>query len=45
MDRAAIETARLNLDYARITSPVDGVTGIRVVDPGNVVHPSDQNGS
>jgi multidrug efflux system membrane fusion protein len=44
MDRAAIETARLNLEYARISSPIDGVTGIRLVDPGNVVHPSDQNG-
>jgi multidrug efflux system membrane fusion protein len=44
IDRAAIETARLNLEYARITSPLDGVTGIRLVDPGNVVHPSDQNG-
>jgi membrane fusion protein, multidrug efflux system len=44
MDRAAIETARLNLDYARIVSPIDGVTGIRLVDAGNVVHPGDQNG-
>jgi multidrug efflux system membrane fusion protein len=44
MDRAAIETARLNLEYARITSPIDGVTGIRLVDPGNVVRPSDPNG-
>ena len=44
MDEAAIQSARLNLDYARITSPVDGVTGIRLVDPGNVVHASDQNG-
>jgi multidrug efflux system membrane fusion protein len=44
MDRAAIETARLNLDYARIVSPIDGVTGIRPVDQGNVVHPADPNG-
>ncbi len=44
IDKAAIETARLNLDYARITSPLDGVTGIRLVDPGNVVHASDPNG-
>jgi multidrug efflux system membrane fusion protein len=44
MDRAAIETARLNISYARITSPIDGVTGIRLVDPGNVVHPADANG-
>jgi multidrug efflux system membrane fusion protein len=44
MDEAAIQSARLNLDYARITSPVEGVTGIRLVDPGNVVHASDQSG-
>jgi multidrug efflux system membrane fusion protein len=44
IDQAAIETARLNLDYARITSPVDGVTGILAVDPGNVVHATDTGG-
>jgi multidrug efflux system membrane fusion protein len=44
MDHAAIETARLNLDYARIASPIDGVAGIRLVDAGNVVHPADPNG-
>jgi multidrug efflux system membrane fusion protein len=44
MDQAAIESARLNLDYARITSPVDGVTGVRLVDPGNVVHAADPGG-
>ncbi len=44
IDKAAIETARLNLDYARITSPIDGVTGIRQVDPGNVVHAADPGG-
>jgi multidrug efflux system membrane fusion protein len=43
-DNAAIETARLNLDYAHITSPVDGVTGIRLVDQGNVIHASDPTG-
>jgi multidrug efflux system membrane fusion protein len=44
IDRAAIETARLNLDYARITSPIDGVTGVRLVDQGNLVHATDPNG-
>lgn len=44
IDRAAIASARLNLDYARIASPIDGVTGIRQVDPGNVVRSSDANG-
>jgi len=44
VDQAAIESARLSLDYARITSPVDGVTGVRAVDPGNLVHANDANG-
>lgn len=43
-DQAAIDSARLNLDYARITSPIDGVTGVRLVDQGNVVHAADPNG-
>jgi len=44
VDKAAIDSAELNLDYARITSPIDGVTGVRQVDPGNVVHAADANG-
>lgn len=36
-DAAAAESARVNLEYTRITSPIDGVAGIRGVDPGNVV--------
>jgi len=43
-DQAQIEAANLNLDYARITSPIDGLTGVRQVDMGNVVHASDPNG-
>ena len=43
-DKAQVENARLMLDYARITSPIDGVTGLRQVDPGNLVHASDANG-
>jgi len=43
-DQAQIDTARLNLDYARITSPIDGVVGVRIVDPGNVVHANDPGG-
>ena len=43
-DQAQIESARLKLDYARITSPIDGVTGVRLVDPGNLVHASDATG-
>jgi len=43
-DQTQIESARLNLDYARITSPIDGVVGVRLVDPGNVVHAADAGG-
>jgi multidrug efflux system membrane fusion protein len=43
-DSASIDSARLNLDYAHITSPIDGVTGIRLVDQGNLVHSSDAGG-
>jgi multidrug efflux system membrane fusion protein len=43
-DQAQLETAQLQLDYARIVSPLEGVTGIRQVDPGNLVHPTDANG-
>jgi multidrug efflux system membrane fusion protein len=37
-DDAAIDNARTQLDYTTITSPIDGRTGIRLVDPGNIVH-------
>lgn len=43
-DEASVAAARLNLDYARITSPIDGVVGLRQIDVGNVVRPSDVNG-
>jgi multidrug efflux system membrane fusion protein len=43
-DQAQIGSAKLNLVYAHITSPIDGVAGIRLVDPGNVVHPADASG-
>ncbi len=42
-DKAAIENARLNLTYCHITAPVDGRIGLRLVDPGNMVHASDAN--
>ena len=37
-DQAAIDNAKTNLDYAHITSPIDGLTGVRQVDPGNNLH-------
>jgi multidrug efflux system membrane fusion protein len=40
-DAAAIETAQTQLDYTTITAPSDGRMGMRLVDPGNVVHASD----
>ena len=44
VDQATIKVARLNLDYANIRSPIDGVTGVRIVDPGNLVRAADTNG-
>ena len=43
-DQAAIESAKLQLTYTRITSPITGRVGLRLVDPGNIVHATDQNG-
>ena len=43
-DQAQIDSARLNLDWAHIRSPIDGVIGVRLVDPGNIVHAADPNG-
>ena len=40
-DQAAIDNARTQLSYTTITSPISGVTGIRRVDIGNIVQPSD----
>ncbi len=43
-DDATIENARTQLSYTSITAPIDGRTGIRQVDPGNIVHASDTAG-
>lgn len=43
-DQASIDNAKLQLTYARITSPITGVVGLRLVDPGNIVHAADPNG-
>jgi membrane fusion protein, multidrug efflux system len=43
-DQAAIDNAKLQLTYTRITSPINGRIGLRQVDPGNIVHAADQNG-
>jgi multidrug efflux system membrane fusion protein len=43
-DQAAIENAKTQLDYTQIKSPIDGRTGIRMIDVGNIVHAADTNG-
>jgi multidrug efflux system membrane fusion protein len=44
VDQAAIDNARTQLAYASITAPFSGRTGIRLVDPGNIVHAADTTG-
>jgi multidrug efflux system membrane fusion protein len=43
-DQALIEAANVQLSYTRLTSPIDGVTGIRQIDVGNIISPSNTNG-
>jgi membrane fusion protein, multidrug efflux system len=43
-DEAVIAQAKTNLSYTQLTAPIDGVTGIRQVDQGNIIHPTDANG-
>ena len=43
-DQANIDNAKLQLTYSKITAPITGVVGLRLVDPGNIVHASDANG-
>jgi membrane fusion protein, multidrug efflux system len=43
-DQAAIENAQTQLSYTTIKAPLTGRAGFRLVDPGNIVHASDQNG-
>lgn len=43
-DQGQIDNAKLQLTYARITSPISGRVGLRLVDPGNIVHATDTNG-
>src|SRR5690554_2663683 len=44
IDQAAVDEARLQLSYTRITAPVDGRVGLRQVDAGNLVRSGDENG-
>ena len=43
-DEAAIQAAKVNVVYTRITSPIEGIVGLRTVDPGNIVHAADATG-
>lgn len=43
-DQGQIESAKLNITYAHITAPITGLVGLRLVDPGNMVHATDPNG-
>jgi multidrug efflux system membrane fusion protein len=43
-DQGQIDNAKLQLTYSRITSPISGRVGLRLVDPGNIVHATDTNG-
>jgi multidrug efflux system membrane fusion protein len=43
-DQGQIDNAKLQLTYARITSPITGRVGLRLVDPGNIVHATDTSG-
>jgi multidrug efflux system membrane fusion protein len=42
-DEGMIDSAKLNITYSHITSPITGRIGLRLVDPGNIVHATDTN--
>lgn len=44
IDQAASDNAKLQLEYSRLTAPIDGVAGIRQIDPGNLIRASDATG-
>jgi multidrug efflux system membrane fusion protein len=44
IDQAQIESAQLQLDYAQVKAPIDGITGLRQVDAGNIIRQTDPNG-
>ncbi|RQH14706.1 efflux RND transporter periplasmic adaptor subunit [Bradyrhizobium sp. RP6] len=43
-DQAQIDQANVQLSYTRLTSAIPGITGVRQIDVGNVIHPTDPNG-
>jgi membrane fusion protein, multidrug efflux system len=44
VDQGQIDTAKLQIIYSRITAPISGRIGLRLVDPGNIIHATDANG-
>ncbi|HWU89377.1 MAG TPA: efflux RND transporter periplasmic adaptor subunit [Kofleriaceae bacterium] len=44
IDRAQVESAQLQLDYAQVKAPLDGITGVRLVDAGNLIKANDPTG-
>ena len=44
MDQGLVDNARVQVVYTRITAPISGRVGLRLVDPGNIVHAADTNG-
>ncbi len=43
-DVANVDNAKLQLVYSKVTAPITGRVGLRLVDPGNIVHAADANG-
>ena len=44
VDEGNLQSATVNVEYARITSPIDGRVGLRLVDPGNIVQANGTTG-
>jgi multidrug efflux system membrane fusion protein len=44
LDQGQIDNAKVQLGYCQITSPISGRVGLRLVDPGNIVHAADTTG-
>jgi multidrug efflux system membrane fusion protein len=43
-DQALIDAANVQLSYTRLTSPINGIVGLRQIDIGNIIHPTDPSG-
>src|SRR6202035_1710197 len=43
-DQALIAQAQVQLEYTQLTPPISGITGVRQIDVGNIIHPTDPNG-